>query len=152
MNIRNATANDLKSVQMLSHELFQSDSEYDNLLDNDWPYEEGLLYFIDRIKNQKCVCLVAEVEEKVVGFLTGSLTESEPWRPIKRTELEMIYVREEYRNSAIGTKLVRQFLEWSKYRGAKACFLTAYINNRGATEFYNKIGFTCYECKWEIKL
>ena len=92
--IRKARLEDLKTVQDLNHALFASDGSRDKYLNHNWPYEDGKAYFEKRIGGKDFICLAAEVKSGIVGYLAGKLLKAEPWRLVKKTELENMFVQE----------------------------------------------------------
>lgn len=139
---RRARPSELKIIQDLNYTLFQSDKERDEFLNHRWPYiKDGKEYFKKRIAGKNGICLVAEVDGKVVGYLAGGLKKVRSWRPVKRTELENMLVIEKFRSKGIGDKLVKEFLKWSKEKGVKRAQVVAYVTNVRAIKFYKRMGF-----------
>lgn len=142
ITIRKATEKDLKVVVELNASLFKEDAgQRDPLANKNWPSQEGIIYFSKRIKDKNSICLVAEVRNEVVGYLAGSVKKVETWRPVKRTELESMYIKNEFRDRGIGTKLVEEFFKWSKGKGVQRALVVAYATNERAIKFYRKMGF-----------
>jgi GNAT superfamily N-acetyltransferase len=112
--IRNATLNDLQKIQELNLKLFEKEhKEYDPLLNMDWTFSEaGTKYYQDRIsKNDGCV-LVAIIDDKIIGYLCGGLTEAENYRHLPIVaELENTFVLNEFRSKGIGKQLYNKFIE-----------------------------------------
>lgn len=73
IQIRKAEITDLKDIQILNKMLFELEFEnYDPTLDINWVISnEGTEYFEDAINNS--ITLVAICENKIVGYLIGSL-------------------------------------------------------------------------------
>jgi ribosomal protein S18 acetylase RimI-like enzyme len=148
--IRKARDTELKTVQDLNYALFVSDSKSDQELNMNWPYEDGKDYFKKMIEGSIGACFVAEVGGEVIGYLAGSIKAQTPsYRPVKRSELENMFVREEYRNKGIGEKLVKKFLSWSKENGISNTFVSAYSPNHGAIRYYERLGFKPYASELE---
>ena len=55
--------------------------------------------------------------------------------------LEDLYVKPEYRNSGIGSKLIDRAVQWGKQEGALRIQLAADLRNRPAISFYSERGF-----------
>lgn len=140
--IRRAILSDLRTVQELNHDLFASDGPRDQHLNHDWSFSDGEEYFKKRIESDNYICLIAEQEGIVVGYLAGGLLPTESWRPVKRTELENMFVKENFRSQGIGAKLVEDFLKWSKQQGVEKALVVAYASNQEAIKFYQKMGFS----------
>lgn len=139
--VRRAKPEELRTIQELNRLLFESDSPRDPHLNLNWPYEDGEDYFRKRINDNNHLCLVAEVDGKIVGYLAGAIREVESWRPIKRTELENMLVKEDFRDKGVGAKLVQEFFKWSREQGAERVLVVVYATNERATKFYEKMGF-----------
>lgn len=142
--IRKSTIDDLRSVQELNKLLFISDNPHDGgLLNVEWPLEdEGRDYFRGKVLGETGVCFIAEVDNKIIGYLVAKVDKVEQnYRPVERTELENMLVLEAYRSKGVGKKLVSAFLQWSKEQGAQRVFVKAYSPNERAIKFYEKLGF-----------
>lgn len=144
--IRKAIIDDLKAIQELNYELFLYEEKHDNTLDMQWPHDPaGEHYFKEKIAGQGCVCFVAEIDGKIVGYLAGGITKSESYRTVKKiTELENTLVSKDFRGQKIGEQLFAAFSEWSKQNGAEKIKVTASAGNAGAIRFYEKVGFAPY--------
>jgi GNAT superfamily N-acetyltransferase len=151
--IRKAKAEDLRAVQDLNHALFESDSSSDDTLNLNWPYEDGEEYFRRMIAGETGVCYVAEVNDEIVGYLAGSIKLEQPsYSTVRRSELENMFVKEEFRSQGIGEKLAKTFLQWSKSSGVAKSFVQAYAPNQRAIAFYQRAGFAPYSVELEIDL
>lgn len=149
--IRKAKTEELKIVQDLNSGLFTSDGPRDKYMNHNWPHEEGKEYFSKRITADNSICLVAEIDSEIVGYLAGAVMEVESWRPVKRTELENMFVKEEFRSQGVGAKLVEEFIKWSKEKGVDRSLVVAYATNEKAIKFYQKTGFDPESVSLEIE-
>jgi ribosomal protein S18 acetylase RimI-like enzyme len=139
--IRRATIDDLAVVQKLATELMVSHLPFDPSLERQWYTKgEGKKQLLTSIKGRTHVCLVAAVQNQVVGFVTGSLCR-ETWLAVKRAELVNLFVAESYRRHGVGNKLVAAFKTWSKQKGARRVKLYVNAHNKDAIPFYEKNGF-----------
>lgn len=77
---------------------------------------------------------VAELNERVVGFLTGQAAADE-------FELTNLAVALGQRKRGVGRELVRVALAWSRTAGAVKTFLEVRASNSGAIAFYTRLGF-----------
>lgn len=151
INIRKAKIEELKTVQDLNRDLFASDGPRDKYLNHNWPYEDGRSYFSKRITDDNSICLVAEIDNEIVGYFAGAVMEVESWRPVKRTELENMFVKEEFRSKGVGAKLVNEFFNWSKTKEVQRSLVVAYVTNEKAIKFYQKMGFDPESVSLEIE-
>lgn len=153
IKIRVATIGNLKDIQELNHQLcIKENKEFDSTINKDYPIQkEGKEYFKERIENG--CALVAEVDNKIVGYLVGGMSEISDYRNVsKMAEAENMYVLEEYRSLGIGGKLFQKFVDWCKTRGVERIRAVASVKNTRAIEFYKKEGFETYDIVLERKL
>lgn len=142
VHIRKATMKDLSQITEMSAALIRSDGRFDHDVIDSWSYgEHGQAYLKRRIRGRKGVCFVAEADGKLVGYTTGGLASVEKWRPVKRSELDNLFVADGYRNNGVGPKLIVAFREWSQKKGVDRIFLLAVAQNKDALRFYEKNGF-----------
>lgn len=141
--IRKATLNDLPALTKMSAALIRSDAHFDNPLTDRWSYEkDGQEYLMKRIRGRNGTCLVAEIEGKIVGYITGALLPTEKWRPVSRAELDNLYVYDTYRSKKVGASLLEAFIAWSKRKNVDRVMLHAVANNDRAISFYQRNNFT----------
>lgn len=152
--VRRAILEDLGAIQELNHQLFLSDSRFDPELFNDWPYSlPGKKYFQRSLKPEpRAGAWVAEVNDKIVGYLVGWVWIKRAYRPVKTAELENMFVLPDYRSRGIGQALVKEFINWCKKRKVKSVEAWAQFKNEPGKQFYQKCGFVPAATKFELKL
>jgi len=140
MIIRKATLNDLERIQELNNELFNLEIEnFDEYLIKNWPLsEEGKKYFENAIK--ECFVVVAEVDNKIVGYLLGDECDI-PYYNFKIAELCNMCVDSNYRKQGIGHSLYMEFEKHYNINGINHFMVTASFKNESAKAFYKKMGF-----------
>ena len=143
--IRQATLNDLKSIQKLNYELFKLEKEnFDPTLIVDWPLsEEGKSYFEDLIKNEYVI--IALKDENVIGYLAGSINEKGSYELIQYGEINNMLVDDKYRGLGVGKQLINQFKEYCKSKNITKLKVVASAKNKNAIDFYRKQGFTDFD-------
>ena len=136
--IRKASVSDLSVLQQMSAELIDSDNRFNEArMLREWSLgEEGKKYLLRRIRGKKGICLVAEVEGNIVGYITGGESEIQKWRPFRRIEIDNLFVRQSYRNQRIGSILMDAFITWAKSRGIEKVFLHVMAGNQESIRFY----------------
>jgi len=82
----------------------------------------------------KRIALVIEEEHTVKGFLVARAVERE-W------EIENVAVAGAARRRGLGTRLLGEFLDWVRGRGAESVFLEVRESNRAARALYEKWAF-----------
>jgi len=141
VTIRKATLNDLYNIQMLNNQLFKLEKEnFDPTLVENWPLtEEGKKYFKAMIEEAHVI--VAILNDKIVGYLAGSINEKGPYEEIQYGEVNNMFINAECRGYGIGKLLINDFKKYCLSNDIKALTVTASAKNTNAIEFYRKNGF-----------
>ena len=130
MEIRSAEKEDSSEV----YEMGTDTEEFEVSDDEDifWD-KDSLEYWFD---NQKDVCLVAEENEEIVGFVLSHIH-----IPTGKVEIENIFVADSYRERGIASELFKQLL--NNYESAEVDFAVAITlqDNDKIHEFNRKMGF-----------
>ncbi|MFM2485702.1 GNAT family N-acetyltransferase [Celerinatantimonas yamalensis] len=108
---------------------------------SDWWYWQSTFQKEDRFM------LVCIMDETVVGFVSASIVDT-PDLPflvsMKRCLIGTIVVASHYQRKGIASQLVARVCEVAKEKGAIDLGLEVMDFNRGAREFYRKLGFGCF--------
>lgn len=142
--IRNAKLDDLSTIQKLNLRLFEKEhEEYDASLDLAWTFGlGGTDYFTKRIVDDDGCVLLALVDDLVVGYLCGGLSEVEKYRTVPSVaELENMFVLEDFRCRGIGRLLYDAFIDWCKKKDIGRLRVAASTKNIRALDFYRREGF-----------
>lgn len=139
--IRKAEISDLVEIQKLNKKLFELELEnYDSTLNINWPMsDEGTKYFKDSINNS--ITLVAVFENKIIGYLIGSLNTQNTYNKYLQAELDNMCILDQYRKLGIGSKLFNKFKEICIENNIKELKVVASYKNKNAINFYKKNGF-----------
>lgn len=150
--IRKATLDDLETIQQLNYKLFVLESNnFDDTLIVDWSLsDDGKEYFISSINDD--ITLVAVVNNKIVGYIIGSLDTEGSYNSIKQAELNNMYVLEEYRSIGVGGKLFDELKRLFIENGMQEVKVVANCKNVKAVNFYKKNGFSESEITLKQKL
>lgn len=150
--IRKAVLEDLISIQKLNDNLFDLEfNNFDDTLKIEWALEkEGQEYFEDMIKNE--IVFVAQIEEKIVGYLAGSICEEISYITESFAELDNMCIDDEYRRFGIGTLLMDEFKKYCREKNMQNIKVTASAKNNRAIQFYMKNGFEDYNVTLKYKV
>lgn len=101
--------------------------------------------------------LVAEADDEVVGFISGSLHVNEGAVVIPAgesyLEIDNLYVSPEFRGQGIGSDLITQLLAQARQQGvAYAVLYSAARDIRGILRFYERHGFQSWYVQMFRKL
>lgn len=141
MIIRPANKDEVKVLQDLNDEVFVDNSKYDSDLKMDWAQSEtGKKYFTEVLNNTESICLIAEENNKPVGYIAAS---PRNWghRLSKYIEIENMGVSPSFRSKGIGSKLIDECMKIAKKRGFQRVYVNAYFDNTKAIDFYERCGF-----------
>lgn len=156
VDIKIATTENLKDIQGLNLLLFKKEhAEFDKTLNCDWTFsKEGEEYFKEHFSKSTHCAFVAEVNDKIVGYLVGEIHQDKiPYRNLPLfAELENMLVMEDYRGQGIGDELFRTFIDWCKTKGVGRIRVVASAKNKGAINFYHKNGLLDYDLALEADI
>ena len=152
IEIRLARDKDIQILQNLNDEVFVDNKNYDIDLDMNWAKgEAGKKYFSELVLRKDALCLIASDGLKNIGYLAASSKDID-YRNSKYAEIENMGVTPEYRGKGIGNLLMDKCVEWAKSNGYQKLFVTSYIANNGAVNFYKKNGFVNIDISLERTL
>jgi ribosomal protein S18 acetylase RimI-like enzyme len=152
LNIRQARVDEVEKLQFLDNEVFIHDVEFDPELDMNWAKgEKGKEFFTKVLNNPESYCLIAEDNDKAIGYLVASSKET-GYRKSRCAELQNMGVSPDYRSQGIGSMLVQKCLEWAKTKGYQKMYVSAYFGNKDAIKFYKKNGFLEIDLGLEVDL
>jgi ribosomal protein S18 acetylase RimI-like enzyme len=152
--IRKATSKDIDNLLALSSRLIHFDHQFDPTMDVNWPLSSaGRDFFIERLESEDGIVLVAELDNRMVGYLIGGKIPADEFRIIPfLAELEEIFIDENCRGHAIGAKLWNEFLTWCRQHKLPRITVSVTARNQGAIGFYKKIGFQEYYLSLEMEV
>ena len=86
--------------------------------------------------------LVAEVDNRVVGFVFGRAGEMEFGLPGTIAWIEIIGVDPAYRRQGVAAKLIEQFTSSAEDHGIQTIFTLVSKSNTEMVHFFSRLGFT----------
>ncbi len=134
IEIREMDLDDLPQVFDIGEKLFTAE-KWPNLYRTWDEYELLELYAAN-----KDLCLVAEIEDRIIGFALGSIIEKERSAWIYGY-LEWIGILPEMKTKGIGTRLFNRLTELFIKRGARIMIVDTEMENREAIQFFKRQGF-----------
>lgn len=85
--------------------------------------------------------IVAEIENRVVGFLVGGSSELKFGLPEPVAWIHIVGIDPVYQARGVGRALVEEFMAWADYHGVKTIFTLIGNNNREMERFFSHVGF-----------
>lgn len=134
IEIRTATIDDLAAIFHLGEKVFTS-QEYSNLYRTWDEYEVTYLF-----NSESEYVLVAEVEERVVGFAMGTIIEKarSAWN---YGHLLWLGVDPDFARMHIGSLLFDRFRELMEEDGIRMLMVDTQADNKAALKFFHRKGF-----------
>ena len=110
-NIRKASVVDAKELNYLLTLLIKDEKQYDNNINDSFVITK---YYEDLLQSDACISLVAEINNKIIGYLYGYIKNDEDTCIELTSKLDALYIKEEYRGQGISKSLINEFKSWSK--------------------------------------
>lgn len=140
--IRKANLDDLENILLLSDGLTLADLPYDKEVDVNWAHtEKGRKFYEDKIAETSGVCFVAELNDKLIGYMVAGKKSVASYRYVTVAELENIFVSEDFRSKGVGKKLMDEFKNWARQLGVDKVAVNVFALNEKGIEFYKREGF-----------
>lgn len=136
--IRKAELKDANIVNNFLTKLIKDEKKYDTNINDNFVVHTFYENFIE--DEQNC-CLIAEYNGKIIGYLYGFVQNNGNIYINIITQLDAMFVDNEYRKLGIGNALIGEFKKWSKEKNAKYIELKVCNNNDNAISLYKKNGF-----------
>lgn len=151
MKIREATAEDLKTLFELSFEFLKNEAGLEPTYDPEYAKTEDSQNFIKlKIQSDDAIFLVAEDNGRLVGFLMGTIyPRPKARKSMKPAVLDEIFVSQGYRNKGVGKELIEKFQDWARGKGANKLRVSTHHKNEEAIKFYREFGFKDFYIKLE---
>ena len=96
--------------------------------------------FMDSLSQEEALFLVAEEEDRVLGYIGIYLS-------FEEGEITNVSVDSSSRNKGVGSELVEQLKKEAQARGTEKIFLEVRVSNEPAIRLYEKQGFEQVGCR-----
>jgi ribosomal protein S18 acetylase RimI-like enzyme len=145
ISVRKATADDYNTLCELFDEI---DALHRDNLPRIFQKPSGPVreqdYYLELIADEKVGLLVAEVGEKLVGFV-HAIVKDTPAIPVfvprRYAIVDGIVVKSGFQNQGIGSTLMDKVQDWATAKGATSIELNVYEFNETAIFFYERLGY-----------
>lgn len=145
MNLRLATEKDLDEICLLSQQInTQHYHGAPQVFAAPKSVHRDRSYWRDNFNAEGAVFIVAEIDNKVVGFILALITENTTVSFIQKKKVcrvKTVVVSEGFQGQGIGKKLMEAVELWSISEGVDEVRLEVMEFNDQAQEFYGSIGF-----------
>lgn len=149
MILRKAEMKDVKELNWLLTLLIRDEKKYDSSINEKFEVQNMYENYID--DSNKCL-LVAEENERIIGYLYGIINKTEEVKNDNVAYLDALYIDPEYRKKGIGNALIDAFKKWCINNNIKSIEVKLWTNNTEAKKLYEKVGFETIKEIKEMKL
>lgn len=136
--IRKATLDDASTLNNFLTLLIRDEKKYDSNINELCVVKN---FYENIILNDSNIILVAVANNKVVGYLFGYIANMGDSYIDKISNIDALYIEENYRHNGIATSLINEFKLWSINNDAKYMEVKVLNSNTDAFKLYNKEGF-----------
>jgi ribosomal protein S18 acetylase RimI-like enzyme len=151
ISVRKATTDDYNSLCELFDEI---DALHRDHLPHLFQKPSGAAreqdYYLELLADENVALLVAEVNERLVGFVHAIVRDT-PAMPIfvprRYAMVDGIVVRSGFQKYGIGRILMDKIQEWAITTGATSIELNVYEFNTSAISFYERLGYQTFSRK-----
>ncbi len=108
--------------------------------------------FLESLKNDKIIALVAEKQSEIIGLVLATDKDSPHLESERVVSIENLCVIEAEQKSGIGKILMDEVFEYCKQNSIKEIKLGVFNDNKKAYKFYEKLGFKPLEQRMNLYL
>ena len=101
------------------------------------------------LKSKDHLILVAEEENKIIGYLTGSIIKN-IWQ--HSGYIDDVFTSKDSKRKGVGFHLIQTFIKYLKTKGIKNCKLEVNKKNNHALKLYKKLGFETTSYEMDLKI
>lgn len=152
---RETNIKDLRKILKLNFRKIKEEyRNFDKSLNLNWVRKGGKKCIGNMIVRKDGFVEVVESKGKIIGYLYGRVVKRESYffcKEAKYAELESVLIEEGFRGKNLGTRLVKDFVNWCKKNKVDHILVEPYIRDREALDFYKKVGFKDYSVVLKIK-
>jgi len=145
---------DIPVLARLARELYA----YIESIDPVWRTSPGAedhlrVQLMDLFTTRHATSYVACDGERIIGFITGSITQRPPVILPRRDGLvDNAYVHPSWRRQGIGTRLCRMILAWFTEQGVEEVRIHYQVSNLEANRFWERFGFRPWTIQAHLRL
>ena len=157
MIIRPAKKEDIEQIYNLFLELYKEEDNsakktakfLKNLRKKRKDFEKSVKKeLLKGIRERNSIYLVAEIDNKLVGYCYGQFTKTKDpfFKPSTIGYLHSIIVNRKFRGKGIAKKLHQEIIEWFKKKKCSTIYLEVFVNN-SAISLYKGWNYKTATCK-----
>ncbi len=138
MIIRKAEYKDVETLNNFLTLLIRDERQYDLGIDENFVVTN---MYENYIEDSSKLIIVAEENEKIVGYLYGIIKPNDDTYKYIVAKLDALYIDSNFRNKGIATALIEYFKEWAKNQNVNKIEVNVWSKNTKAKKLYEKNAF-----------
>ena len=138
MKIRKAQMEDVPRLNFLLTLLIRDEKQYDESINENFVVTD---MYENLINEPKRIILVAEEDEKIIGYLYGYIIDGDEVQTESIAKLDALFVEEEYRRMGAAEMLIDHFKVWVINHNITGMVVNVCSSNYKAKSLYQKKGF-----------
>ena len=138
MQIRKAQMEDTPRLNFLLTLLISDEKQYDESINENFVVTDMYENFVN---DPKRIMLVAEEDEKIIGYLYGYIIEGDEVETETVAKLDALFVEEDYRKMGAAENLIDHFKVWVINHNISKMVVNVCSANYKAKGLYQKKGF-----------
>lgn len=130
--------NDFVEYHEKHHVISPELAPFEEYIDKDSYFQQVADWYLNP---DKSFTYVAEVERKVIGYISGFIEKRDSRKMDTKGVIEDWFVYDEYRSQGLGQKLLEKLTETFKKQGCTHLSVNAFIDNKETIKKYRHMGF-----------
>jgi len=154
IQIRKAKQNDIDAIVKLNEHLADYHRKVDKYYKPSSETRKSFRKYISEIIRKRNIkILVAETDNKIVGYFIGTIEKAKPFTaPKKIGRISEVFVEEEFRKSGIGRMMFDELIRWFNKNKIKHIELSVDSRNEIGIKAWQKFGFKEFMKKMRLDL
>lgn len=143
MKIRKLKKGGIKEFSVLMFELYKKWDKIDPIdkIDKKWFFSKKQYSYVEKLmKKKNNLILVAEENNKLVGYIMANVEERKPFHQ-RAGYIAETYIKPEYRGKGIAKKLVAEAFRWFERYNLKWYIVGTHSLDKEANSFWKRAGF-----------
>ena len=138
MIFRKAEYKDAKILNNFLTLLIKDEKQYDSGIDENFTVTN---MYENYIEDESKFIMVAEEENKIVGYLYGKIEKNDETYKYKVAKLDALYIDISYRHRGIAKTLIMEFKKWARLKLVDKIEVNVWSKNIDAKSLYEKANF-----------
>jgi ribosomal protein S18 acetylase RimI-like enzyme len=111
------------------------------------------IFFRKCIIDNKRRLLVAEYNNKIIGYALGSLKLRAPVLKVRRVgRINDLFVKSGFRRQKVGKKLFSELIKWFRFKKINDVDLGVHVNNEIGKKTWGNYGFKTFKLEQKIRI